>query len=115
MPYCLSAVSEVVADRMSTGDRIIEEGEAIIVVPASAPQPCVLEAFGKEQTGIGPWGYPLNTEAQGKEKDWYREHGQRTPVIGSIDSRSSIDDRTSEAGEDRLLRNGNGVALSCAE
>ena len=50
----LSAVSEVVADRMSTGDRIIEEGETIIVVPASAPQPCVLEAFGKEQTGIGP-------------------------------------------------------------
>ena len=65
MPFCLSAVSEVVADRMSAGDRIIEEGEAIIVVPASAPQPCVLEAFGKEQTGIGPWGYPLNTEAQG--------------------------------------------------
>jgi hypothetical protein len=115
VPFCLSAVSEVVADRMSAGDRIIEEGEAIIVVPASAPQPCVLEAFGKEQTGIGPWGYPLNTEAQGKEKDWYREHGQRTPVIGSIDSRSSIDDRTSEAGEDRLLRNENGVALSCAE
>ena len=66
MPFRLSAVSEVVADRMSTGDRIIEEGEAIIIVPASAPQPCVLEACGKEQTGIGPWGYPLNTEAQGK-------------------------------------------------
>jgi hypothetical protein len=76
---------------------------------------CVQEAFGKEPAGIGPWCYPLGAEAQGKEKDWYREHGQRTPVIGSIDSRSSIDDRTSEAGEDRLLRNGNGVALSCAE
>ncbi len=58
MPHCLSTVSEVVADRMPTGDRIIEEGEAIIVVPASTPQPCVLEALGKEQTGIGPWATP---------------------------------------------------------
>ncbi len=56
---------------------------------------CVQEAFGKEQAGIGPWCYPLGAEAQGTEKDWYRAHGQRTPVIGSIDRRSSIDDRTS--------------------
>ena len=52
MPFCLSAVSEVVADRMSTGDRIIEEGEAIIVVPASAPNPRPRGL--RQRTGIGP-------------------------------------------------------------
>lgn len=45
---------------MPTDDCIIEQGEAVTVVPATARQHCVLEAFGKEQTGICLYGYPLS-------------------------------------------------------